>query len=109
MVITSDDPLIDLTKFSKNFTVKDVRNDTDIVPYLQPISLEIPSDVQFADPDKLLSVHFGVECDVCEMSPINGVRYKCCDCDDYDLCEKCHNDGQHSQHKMMKILSQQNK
>ena len=32
-------------------------------------------------------------------------RYKCCDCDNYDLCEKCHNDGQHSQHKMMKILS----
>ena len=74
MVITSDNPIIDVTKFAKNFTVKDVRNDPDIVPYLQPISLEIPSDVQSADPDKLLSVHFGVYCSVCEMNPINGVR-----------------------------------
>ena len=74
MVITSDASTIDVTKFAKNFKVKDVRNVPDIVPYLQPISLDIPTDVQSADPDKLLSVHFGDGCGVCDKYPINGVR-----------------------------------
>ena len=33
------------------------------------------------------------------------LRYKCCECKEFDLCQKCYNDGQHSQHKMIKILS----
>ena len=33
--------------------------------------------------------HEGFKCDGCEVNPIVGVRFHCCDCEDYDLCEKC--------------------
>lgn len=34
-------------------------------------------------------VHEGVDCDQCKTSPIRGVRYKCGDCIDYDVCAIC--------------------
>ncbi|KAK3822109.1 MAG: hypothetical protein JOS17DRAFT_720982 [Linnemannia elongata] len=34
-------------------------------------------------------VHSNVLCDVC-MDTIKGIRYKCRDCDNYDLCQACH-------------------
>ncbi|KAF9132482.1 hypothetical protein BG015_003702 [Linnemannia schmuckeri] len=34
-------------------------------------------------------VHSNVLCDVC-MDTIKGIRYKCQDCDNYDLCQACH-------------------
>lgn len=34
-------------------------------------------------------VHKGVACDVCEVCPVVGVRYKCTGRNDYDLCSEC--------------------
>lgn len=34
-------------------------------------------------------VHDGVGCDVCDEMPIVGMRYKCRDCPNFDLCPKC--------------------
>ncbi|OCH89566.1 hypothetical protein OBBRIDRAFT_794149 [Obba rivulosa] len=34
-------------------------------------------------------VHTGVHCDVCKKSSFIGVRFKCLDCQDYDLCGDC--------------------
>ncbi|KAL7285558.1 hypothetical protein ACG7TL_000662 [Trametes sanguinea] len=36
--------------------------------------------------------HNNVHCDECRESPIVGVRHKCLDCDDYDLCTSCISD-----------------
>lgn len=36
-------------------------------------------------------IHEGIECDGCLQLPIIGVRYKCKNCADFDLCSKCMN------------------
>mmetsp|Transcript_40961 Transcript_40961/g.63932 ORF Transcript_40961/g.63932 Transcript_40961/m.63932 type:complete len:577 (+) Transcript_40961:223-1953(+) len=35
-------------------------------------------------------VHTNIVCDGCQMNPIVGPRYKCGQCADFDLCERCH-------------------
>ncbi|XP_045543165.1 E3 ubiquitin-protein ligase HERC2 isoform X2 [Salmo salar] len=42
------------------------------------------------------SVHPGVRCDGCHMFPINGPRFKCRHCDDFDFCERCFKTRQHN-------------
>lgn len=34
-------------------------------------------------------VHRGVTCNGCNIIPIRGIRYRCANCVDYDLCEQC--------------------
>jgi len=40
-------------------------------------------------------VHSQVICDHCKTNGIKGPRYKCIDCHNYDLCERCYDDGKH--------------
>ncbi|XP_067368465.1 E3 ubiquitin-protein ligase HERC2 isoform X5 [Channa argus] len=42
------------------------------------------------------SVHPGVRCDGCQMFPINGPRFKCRNCDDFDYCENCFKTRKHN-------------
>lgn len=49
-------------------------------------------------------VHQGVTCDLCGESPITGIRYKCLNCRDYDLCIKCETSHPHDKsHVFAKI------
>jgi len=59
------------------------------------------------------SFHPGICCDKCGAQPIHGLRYKCLDCEDYDLCEVCKDASDHNKeestshkasHKMLLIL-----
>lgn len=34
-------------------------------------------------------IHRGVTCNSCNIIPIRGIRYRCANCVDYDLCEQC--------------------
>lgn len=35
------------------------------------------------------TVHTGIVCDACRCNPIEGVRYKCLHCPNYNLCSRC--------------------
>jgi len=48
-------------------------------------------------------IHKNITCDACNIEPIIGNRYKCTECADYDLCEKCESQGIHSHHLFLKI------
>ena len=41
-------------------------------------------------------VHRGCACNSCNMVPIRGIRYRCANCADYDLCEGCESQGFHN-------------
>ncbi|KAK8928134.1 E3 ubiquitin-protein ligase HERC2 [Metarhizium anisopliae] len=41
-------------------------------------------------------VHRGCQCNSCGMVPIRGVRYRCANCADFDLCETCESQGVHN-------------
>jgi len=49
-------------------------------------------------------VHLSVTCDGCGQSPIIGVRYKCANCGNFDLCSACEAKGVHDKdHVFVKI------
>lgn len=51
-------------------------------------------------------VHKGSKCRNCNMSPISGIRYRCVNCLDYDLCEQCEEEESHNKkHIFLKIPS----
>jgi len=50
------------------------------------------------------TVHYGYVCDRCGMQPIKGIRYKCANCIDYDLCSACEEIDLHEEkHLLLKI------
>ena len=49
--------------------------------------------------------HKSIECSECGMNPIVGYRYKCLDCDDYNLCEKCKKNIIH-QHNFIQYVNE---
>lgn len=51
-------------------------------------------------------IHRGITCDECG-GAVQGFRYKCYVCDDYDLCGKCETAGSHPQHVVIRCSSNQ--
>tara|TARA_B110000037_G_scaffold9302_1_gene10162 strand:- start:765 stop:1304 length:540 start_codon:yes stop_codon:yes gene_type:complete len=52
-------------------------------------------------------IHTGVYCDNCKKNNITGIRYKCCYCQNYDLCDRCINYSEQihpENHFMIRIL-----
>ncbi|CAH1394848.1 unnamed protein product [Nezara viridula] len=49
-------------------------------------------------------VHNGVTCDGCQQNPLQGYRYKCIVCPDFDLCINCEKSEKiHSHHPMIRF------
>ncbi|XP_043602991.1 sequestosome-1-like [Bombus pyrosoma] len=66
--------------------------------YVKPFS----SKQQVPSSEKDKAVHFGVYCDGCD-NDITGFRYKCIQCEDYDLCAQCETAQIHSHHFMIRM------
>jgi len=63
-------------------------------PYFQKQQQQSsPSQQDSVPPSATSNVHTGVTCDGCNKSPIVGVRYKCANCPNFDLCEECEAKG----------------
>ncbi|XP_041377288.1 E3 ubiquitin-protein ligase MIB2-like, partial [Gigantopelta aegis] len=41
------------------------------------------------------AVHSRVVCDVCKVDPVEGIRWKCATCHNFDLCSLCYMSGKH--------------
>ena len=49
-------------------------------------------------------IHYGVQCDGCNMSPIKGPRFKCAVCSNFDLCGQCESFRKHNaSHPLIKF------
>nr|XP_014101141.2 protein ref(2)P [Bactrocera oleae] len=48
-------------------------------------------------------IHENVECDSCGLAPIVGFRYKCIQCSNYDLCQRCEAKHKHPEHMMVRM------
>ena len=54
-------------------------------------------------------IHHGVECNLCRAKPIHGMRYKCLECSDFDLCRQCYSRFGHRQHRVERRLAKTGK
>jgi hypothetical protein len=63
-----------------------------------------PNQFSFFPATNFISTHVNVGCDMCGASPIMGIRYKCVNCPDFDLCETCEAKDNHDKsHVFLKI------
>ena len=68
---------------------------------------ENPAPARVLPPTSLRQHHMATACDACGMCPIVGVRYKCGNCSNYDLCEACERNSaslHHDDHVFIKIV-----
>ncbi|KAK0208907.1 hypothetical protein DFS33DRAFT_1306348 [Desarmillaria ectypa] len=86
-------------------------NMTPVTPFIPPMVPETPATVQPSltpgprvETPKLVGIppappviHYDVMCDYCSKQ-IEGIRHKCLDCSDYDLCTKCITTGGAERH-----------
>lgn len=50
------------------------------------------------------NTQFGIKCHDCQAFPIEGIRYVCVKCQNYNLCEKCEaKNGKNHDHALLKI------
>ncbi|XP_016962154.1 protein ref(2)P [Drosophila biarmipes] len=49
------------------------------------------------------TIHDSVECDGCGLAPLIGFRYKCIQCSNFDLCQKCEAAHKHPEHMMIRM------
>ena len=53
------------------------------------------------------TIHNNITCNECNISPIVGYRYKCLECENYNLCEKCEKIVEH-EHNFIKYVNEEN-
>ena len=50
-------------------------------------------------------IHHGISCNGCGANPISGVRFKCQECYEFDVCERCFARCIHREHRMERITA----
>ncbi|XP_052081243.1 E3 ubiquitin-protein ligase MIB2-like [Mytilus californianus] len=65
-------------------------------------------DLHLFDNAQIGVLHSHVQCDGCGEHPLRGIRWKCRNCVDYDLCTRCYMEDEHdfTGHKFKRIQSE---
>ncbi|XP_062617080.1 E3 ubiquitin-protein ligase MIB2-like [Saccostrea cucullata] len=64
-------------------------------------------DLRVFDTAPVGVVHDHIVCDACNDTPVKGIRWKCTDCEDFDLCNLCYmNDKHDTKHGFVRIDTQ---
>ncbi|XP_063242277.1 sequestosome-1 isoform X2 [Bacillus rossius redtenbacheri] len=95
VLISSDEELIIALTDGKSDVYKlyvDVKGDLKDIPEAMHVEESAVGD----------DVHVGVVCDGCSGS-VEGFRYKCAMCPNYDLCPSCEAKGIHAEHIMLRL------
>ncbi len=90
-------------QIQKEQSLKEIENDIEKIKKLKT-KIETKSDIEVKEENKF--EHTMVTCDICKTKPIVGTRYKCCICDDFDLCSSCEAKGTHKDHPLIKLTKQ---
>lgn len=94
ITVTSDEELIIALTEMKEMKVIDV--------IVNPRRMDVDEEGETSGPRMVPQV----VCDGCE-SVITGIRYKCAQCPDFDLCIKCESQGMHPEHVMLRFSMNQ--
>ncbi|KAH8816398.1 hypothetical protein F5884DRAFT_776002 [Xylogone sp. PMI_703] len=91
--LNDGDTVVDEQVFQEDFTWSDVpppeqRTGQNIVQLLFRVSEDATRRNAY--------VHRGCACNSCGALPIRGIRYRCANCADFDLCEGCEAQGLHT-------------
>lgn len=63
-------------------------------------------DLRIVDSASTGTKHDGTMCDSCRQQPIFGIRWKCAECVNFDLCSLCYHGERHnSRHRFYRILA----
>ena len=66
--------------------------------------VDIVNSTLNSDPVIVALKHGGTMCDTCNQQPIFGLRWKCAECLNYDLCSLCyHGDKHNSRHRFYRV------
>uniref|UniRef100_A0A646QCX9 Sequestosome-1 n=1 Tax=Hemiscolopendra marginata TaxID=943146 RepID=A0A646QCX9_9MYRI len=90
IIMTSDEELITAIKAQKSDVLK--------------LCIQKPRHGRRSSKQDPSELHQGVSCDGCD-GEVCGMRYKCLQCVDYDLCSACENKSTHPEHLMIRIPS----
>lgn len=90
--LTDGDTVVDESAFQDDYSWNDApptyqRSGQNIVQLLFRVSEDATRRNAY--------VHRGCACNGCGVVPIRGIRYRCANCSDYDLCEGCESQGLH--------------
>ncbi|APA07430.1 hypothetical protein sscle_02g022000 [Sclerotinia sclerotiorum 1980 UF-70] len=86
--VVDDGPGYDSGQTGRAPTAEDERNGQNIVQLLFRVSEDATRRNAY--------VHRGCGCNGCSVVPIRGIRYRCANCADFDLCESCEAQGIHT-------------
>ena len=65
-------------------------NNKKIIAKLEKENSELKAEKKLVESSICNTVHTNIKCEHCFSNPIKGIRYKCSICNNYNLCQQCH-------------------